>query len=75
MNINKQIANQICLIDSGQTQTNGQLSEHLKSLTKNFDYRHIPGSKNWVESPGLDPLSVPSEILQSIVSWTTEASS
>lgn len=75
LNIKKQIANQICLVESGQMKTDGQLSDLLKSLTKTFDYRHIPGSKKWVESAGLDPLAVPIEILQSIVSWTTEASS
>ncbi len=75
LNIDKEIANQIYFVESGKTKTNGQLSEHLKSLTKTFDYRHIPGSKKWVESTGLDPLAVPNEILQSIVSWTTEASS
>ncbi|MCH8957816.1 hypothetical protein IIA28_21255, partial [candidate division KSB1 bacterium] len=75
LNIKKQIANQICLVESGKMKTDGQLSDLLKSLTKTFDYRHIPGSKKWVESAGLDPLAVPIEILQSIVSWTTEASS
>ena len=75
LNINEQIANHICLVESGKTKTSGQLSNHLKSLARTFDYRHIPGSKNWVESAGLNPLAVPSEILQSIVSWTTEASS
>ncbi|MCH7682074.1 alpha/beta fold hydrolase [candidate division KSB1 bacterium] len=74
LNIEKQIANKIYMIESGKMKTNGLLNHHLKSLTKAFDFRHIPGSKNWTESPGLDPLSVPSEILQSIVSWTTEAS-
>ena len=75
LNIKKQIANQIYLVESGKTKTNGQLSDHLKSLTRTFDYRYIPGSQKWVESAGLDPLAVPIEILQSIVAWTTEASS
>ncbi len=75
LNIKKQIVNQICLVESGKETTNGQLRDHLNSLTQAFDYRHIPGSKNWVESAGLDPLSVPTEILQSIVSWTTDVSS
>ena len=75
LKIKKQIANQICLVESGKMKSDGQLSGLLKSLTKTFDYRHIPGSKRWVESAGLDPLAVPIEILQSIVSWITEASS
>lgn len=75
LKIKKQIANQIYLVESGKMKTDGQLSDLLKSLTKTFDFRHIPGSKKWVESAGLDPLAVPIEILQSIVSWATEANS
>jgi len=75
LNTKKQIANQIYLVESGKMKSDGQLSDLLTSLTKTFDYRHIPGSKKWVESAGLDPLAVPIEILQSIVSWATEANS
>lgn len=73
LEIDKRIANEICLIESSKS-TNKDLSNRLKETTDRLDTRHIPGSKEWVKSAGLDPFSVPNEILNLIVSWLTEVS-
>lgn len=69
LNIEKQIADQVYLVKSGKSVSGQALLDHLKEHAGRVDTQHITGSKEWIESAGLNPLSVPHEILQSIVSW------
>lgn len=70
MSLQERIAKRVCVFDSSQSPDNKNLVTELITCAETVDYQHIPGSENWSESGGLDPLLIPNQILQSIVSWT-----
>ncbi|NIR50922.1 alpha/beta fold hydrolase, partial [candidate division KSB1 bacterium] len=72
LKIEQRIADQVCFVESGKASDVSVVRHHLKKLSNRVDYNHIPGSKEWIRSAGLNPLAVPNQILQSIVSWVTE---
>lgn len=71
LSIEKKIAEHVCFIESGEASGDNALQNHLKKISDRVDYHHIQGSKEWIQSAGLNPLAVPNEILQAIVSWVT----
>lgn len=72
MSLQARIARRVCVFDSSESADNKNLVTKLNSCADIVDYQHIPGSENWSESGGLDPLLIPNQILQSIVTWSVQ---
>lgn len=74
LNVESPLANSVCIIESKKTTSNQEFFQLLKKFVPRVDFKHIPGSKEWIKSAGLNPISIPNQILQSIVSWVSEVS-
>ena len=65
-------AGNVLVIGNEKKDSDGPLMRHLEKLGPQSEYRHIPGPEVWVY--GGDTL-VPGQVVQAIVSWTSEVAS
>lgn len=65
-------ANHILIIEDDEKDDVIRLRDHLKNIDVHLDYQYIPGPKVWIREGGMDGALVPSQLVQSIVSWISK---
>ena len=71
LTIKQRPANHILIIEDNEKDDVILLQDHLKNINFHLDYQYIPGPKVWLLR-GMAGALVPSQLLQSIVSWISK---
>jgi len=71
LTIKQRPANHFLIIEDNEKDDVILLKDHLKNINVHSDYQYIPGPKTWLLR-GMDGALVPSQLLQSIVSWISK---